>query len=308
MKIVAPNYYKDFKCIADKCQHSCCIGWEIDIDQDTYEQYKNINTEFGNKLNDNIEYNGEIASFKLGENERCPFLNSNNLCEIILNLGENSLCQICNDHPRFRNYFSDRVEIGLGLCCEEATRIILKQNEPFKLVKFSEDNEIHNIYEDETEFFELRNIIFDVIKNTNDFKLATNKILNIFNITFPEKTLSDWADIYLKLERLDDKWGNLLNKLKSSELQEFKVPCQYKNALKNLFTYYIYRHLSESIYDEKFYGRLLFAVLSCYMIGTLCQIGFDIEEVARMYSSEIEYSDKNLDTIIELLQKENLEA
>ena len=32
MKIIAPNYYPAFRCIADKCRHSCCIGWEIDID------------------------------------------------------------------------------------------------------------------------------------------------------------------------------------------------------------------------------------------------------------------------------------
>ena len=32
-----PNYYDKFKCIADRCKHSCCIGWEIDIDDDTME-------------------------------------------------------------------------------------------------------------------------------------------------------------------------------------------------------------------------------------------------------------------------------
>ena len=54
MKVFAPNYYKKFSCIADKCKHSCCIGWEIDIDDATSEQYKNINTDFGKKLNNNI--------------------------------------------------------------------------------------------------------------------------------------------------------------------------------------------------------------------------------------------------------------
>ena len=35
MKIFAPDYYRDFKCSAGNCKHSCCIGWEIDIDEDT---------------------------------------------------------------------------------------------------------------------------------------------------------------------------------------------------------------------------------------------------------------------------------
>ena len=34
---VYPNYYDKFKCIANRCKHSCCIGWEIDIDEDTME-------------------------------------------------------------------------------------------------------------------------------------------------------------------------------------------------------------------------------------------------------------------------------
>ena len=34
MDIFAPSYYKKFKCIADKCHHNCCIGWEIDIDDE----------------------------------------------------------------------------------------------------------------------------------------------------------------------------------------------------------------------------------------------------------------------------------
>ena len=39
MKLYAPAYYKNFKCIADKCEHSCCVGWEIDIDKETLDKY-----------------------------------------------------------------------------------------------------------------------------------------------------------------------------------------------------------------------------------------------------------------------------
>ena len=38
MKLFAPKYYTEFSCIADRCRHSCCIGWEIDIDADTAEK------------------------------------------------------------------------------------------------------------------------------------------------------------------------------------------------------------------------------------------------------------------------------
>ena len=40
--IVMPDYSIGFQCIAGKCRHSCCVGWEIDIDDDTYEMYKTV--------------------------------------------------------------------------------------------------------------------------------------------------------------------------------------------------------------------------------------------------------------------------
>ena len=39
-KLYAPSYYKNFTCIADKCKHSCCVGWEIAIDKTTLNKYE----------------------------------------------------------------------------------------------------------------------------------------------------------------------------------------------------------------------------------------------------------------------------
>ena len=126
MEFVFPDYYKDFRCIAGDCRHSCCIGWEIDIDEDSLAFFESVPGEFGDRLRQNISKYGD-AHFVLGEGERCPFLNRDNLCDIILTLGEEHICGICTDHPRFRNELPGRVETGLGLCCEEAARLILSK-------------------------------------------------------------------------------------------------------------------------------------------------------------------------------------
>ena len=34
MILRVPDYYETFRCIAGECKDSCCIGWEIDIDED----------------------------------------------------------------------------------------------------------------------------------------------------------------------------------------------------------------------------------------------------------------------------------
>ena len=131
MNLIMPDYYAQFSCIADRCRHNCCIGWEIDIDEDTLKKYSCVTGELGQRLNSNISLDGG-AHFVLS-NERCPFLNELGLCDIITQIGNEYLCQICADHPRFRNFFDNRVEIGLGLCCEEAARLILSNENKVKL-------------------------------------------------------------------------------------------------------------------------------------------------------------------------------
>ena len=132
MQVIFPDYYKHFSCTANTCRHNCCIGWEIDIDADTLALYDSIPGSFGQRLHENISRK-DTPHFILGQQERCPFLNQKNLCDIILTLGEDHLCGICSDHPRFRNELPGRVETGLGLCCEEAARLILEHQEPVRL-------------------------------------------------------------------------------------------------------------------------------------------------------------------------------
>ena len=101
MKLYAPAYYQKFKCIADKCTHSCCVGWEIDIDKDTMLTYQHMENPYGDVIRKSIDTTGESPCFRLGEGERCPHLDDCGLCNIITHVGEAYLCHICREHPRF---------------------------------------------------------------------------------------------------------------------------------------------------------------------------------------------------------------
>lgn len=143
MKIVAPHYYQQFHCLAGACQHTCCQGWEVDIDAENLPRYRAM-ADIAPHIDE-----ADAPHFRLLADERCPFLNGDNLCELILRHGEDILCQICRDHPRFRNFWADRTEIGLGLVCEEAGRLILSQKEPMQLVILSDDGDNEPVPEDE---------------------------------------------------------------------------------------------------------------------------------------------------------------
>ena len=154
MNLYVPEYYPAFRCIASECGHTCCAGWEIDIDADSLARYDRLPGAFGERVRQCVSREG-APHFILTAQERCPLLNGDNLCELILRVGEDALCQICRDHPRFRNYFSGRVEMGLGLACEEAARLILSWPRPLRLILLEGDG-AEAPTEDERFLFDLR--------------------------------------------------------------------------------------------------------------------------------------------------------
>lgn len=135
MKVTRPDYFKKFRCIGSACTDNCCIGWEIDIDPSSMNFYRSVPGEFGSRLSKCIS--ADDPSHFILERERCPFLNAQNLCDIILTLGEEHLCAICAEHPRFYEWLGDQKEAGLGLCCEAAAKLILEQKSPVTFQTFT---------------------------------------------------------------------------------------------------------------------------------------------------------------------------
>ena len=122
-----PDYYRQFECIGPACKDSCCIGWELDIDEETYEYYRQVEGEFGERLRSSMS--DEENTFILGEGDRCPFLNQKNLCDIYIKLGEQSLCNICTEYPRAYESVEQYMQSDLSLSCMEVGRIFFSSNE-----------------------------------------------------------------------------------------------------------------------------------------------------------------------------------
>lgn len=305
------NIFQNFHCIAGDCKHSCCIGWEIDIDEDTLEYYRQIGGDFGWRLSTNIEWT-DTPHFKLTKDERCPFLNRQNLCDIILNLGEESLCQICTDHPRFRNFFSDRTEIGLGLCCEAAAKQVLSFKEKAEEVVLEEEDGGEPLSEWEQTILSARQKLIAVAQDRSlPFSARLQAISDYAGAKSAQKRLAQWAAFYKALERLSADWDKELE-----ILAQIKTPLQIPTEalpdtpFEQLSVYFLYRHLPDAENEQDLKKRAGFAVLSCQILFALCSEktangkSFSVDmlaELARMYSSEIEYSQENIDSLLDVL-------
>lgn len=132
-----PKYFEQFECIGGSCKDSCCIGWELDIDEETYDYYKTLEGEFGDRLRASMR-EGEDNTFVLKKNGRCPFLNEDNLCDIFINIGEESLCKICTEYPRYSEVVEGYMQSDLNLSCMEAGKLIFSDKAAITYVKNDE--------------------------------------------------------------------------------------------------------------------------------------------------------------------------
>lgn len=302
MLYVEPDFYGEFQCIADQCAHSCCLGWEIDIDEDTAALYEGLPGELGEELRRQMCREPE-PHFCLTAEGRCPFLNERGLCRLILGFGEDVLCDICREHPRFYNDFAERQETGLGLCCEEAARLLLAGDGPLKLVYDREGADEG----EEPELIALRGSLFTIL---SDFGLPmeerVSRCCRVMGTEAIPFDAADWRDFFLNLERMDEAWTAALLTMGMDNLP---LPGDRKHT--RLLQYMLYRHFAAAE-DRAQAGLILqFCLLSLRLLCAMEPSGAKLQELVRLWSAEIEYSDENIGRIVErikslLFQKEQI--
>lgn len=147
-KFIVPGYVKDFKCIGAACEDSCCIGWNVDIDQHTYMKYKKMrDAELTPIIEKHLKRNraasseaqyGKIKLNKLNDDFRCPFLDERKLCKIQICKGEKYLSSVCTSYPRIINDVNSVFERSATVSCPEAARLALLNP---RGIEFVEDEE-----------------------------------------------------------------------------------------------------------------------------------------------------------------------
>ena len=259
----------------------------------------------GKRMETALSLEGGTPHFKLDAKERCPFLAENGLCEIISELGEGALCNICKDHPRFRNHYSGAIEIGLGLCCEEAARLILTQTEKMHLISLDSKEEQYN--EEERILLSFRNELFEILQNRCiPFHSRINQIADRGRLILPSP--SRYLSILKETERMDPSFNRTLDQIICEKWPIFHAK-DWELPMEQLAIYFLYRHISGALEDGFLRERIAFVLLSTLTIATItmqqADCDFPLElliDTARIYSSEIEYSDRNLEMILSSLR------
>ena len=141
MKLRVPAFYRDFACIAGACPDSCCQSWEVDADPASMAYYHTLpESEIRRRIFsvlDQDEYGNTV--FRLSDQKRCPFLNSENLCDMHIAIGGEHTPFTCRTFPRFINDFGALREMGLSFSCPVAAEMMFDPKYDFSFTEEMND-------------------------------------------------------------------------------------------------------------------------------------------------------------------------
>lgn len=137
--MLVPKYVTQFRCLGSECPDTCCGGWSITIDKETFQEYRRIVQPQLKPLLQKYLVQVDKASYAkhamIGLREadsHCGMHSNEGLCTVQQQLGEDALSDTCYIYPRSVVQFGDRFEQSLTLSCPEAARLALTQADAFE--------------------------------------------------------------------------------------------------------------------------------------------------------------------------------
>lgn len=291
--------YNNFKCIAEKCKFTCCSGWDINIDSNTYEKWNKEKNKCKDMLNKLKFIDEDYIIVNKRTSEVCPFLDNKGLCNIVKNNGDEYLSLTCQKFPRVENTFEGIKELTLSCSCPEVVNIIDKIKEEIILVKC--DNNDHGDLPIE---IKIRDTIIKIIKEKDlsiesKLLISYRMLLNILdNEELTEEIVLDELGKYNNIilqEALEDnndynKAFRTINNLFLDIIENYKNVLVLKSSLNDIsqISMKIYRgqvktsELSE-LWNEfiNYFNKHNELIEKCIVTKVLGNcINEDIEEIA----------------------------
>ena len=305
MIIVKPTYYKDFKCIAGDCPDSCCQGWEVDADEESLEYYKTLDPllEIKQRIDrvlDKDEFGNTI--FELAAKKRCPFLNSENLCDMHIAIGGEHTPFTCRTFPRFIHDFGGTREIGTSFSCPVAADMMynLDGHLQFETEYMDELPTLNDI--DAATYMKLkkaREHAFDIMFSSKHITKRLRELLEFAEQLQAElddyeeaNTPISFQDVFRNPELINPEWQQKVDNMQVKPIADTSVN-------ENIAAYFIYKYFLDAVFDLDVLSKVKMAV-----IGVLINTYFGEDAwTVHLWSKETEHSQYNMDRYKKLLKE-----
>lgn len=311
MKIVKPDYFDRFRCIAGSCPDSCCKEWEVQVDANAAALYRGLPGVLGDDLRRVLREEGGETYMTIS-NGRCPMWRTDGLCRIQAELGESALCKTCREFPRLTHDYGDFTELGLELSCPEAARWILGDSVGFITEDIPGAGEPEY---DREAMVVLKATRAQVLEILHDASRPIGQILALLLLYGcqaqgeldgeepapfdPDAALESAGELaqpgepremlsfFRSLEVLTKQWEMRLNA---------PAPGNWDSRTLSLARYFVGRYWLQAVADYDLYSRVKFTVIACLLLR---ELGGDFVETAQLFSKEIENDADNMDALLD---------
>ena len=142
--MLMPTCVSRFACIAGDCEDTCCAGWGVTLDLETFQRYQACPDPVLKPLFDRHvkRYAHSRSSQDRGHIElqddacrSCSLLSPERLCRVQERLGERALSDTCNHYPRTFHRLAGYHQASFTLSCPEAARLALLAEDAFDFVE-----------------------------------------------------------------------------------------------------------------------------------------------------------------------------
>lgn len=319
-----PDYFDHFSCVGGKCEDTCCAGWEVDIDEETFYYYMTVKSDFGDRLRSHMVDTGEEKYFPLAKNGRCPFLNSGNWCDIYSNLGPDRLCTVCQEYPRYYVEVGDYTQEDMSLSCMELGRIFFERKSPISYAQLGDGD--YGLDGKEEKLFQTilgkrDAMIRQLQANHGSYLSRMDAALSLLDSSDEKDSTEILLAKLSSLEVIDEGWKTEFDRLKTF-CQQTDYPVKKKHFLAwtgltedqgslfsswftRLAVYFCFRYTIDLWFDQdpKKPARMIRRSLSviwlmCLERWSRCSQRFDIHDmidIAHLYSKEVEHSEENVE-------------
>ena len=333
-----PDFYDDFRCIADACPQNCCSAWQVVIDDESLARYRQMPGQIGDAVRAGIDW--QEGCFRRGEGRLCAMQRPDGLCSLQYEAGEQALCFTCAQYPRHTEEYDGVRELSLALSCPEAARLLLERTEPLRWAEW-DDSLPESDPDDDWDGF-----VYECLLHVREKILAaaqdravpvTERMGRLLAAARELQACADDGDIFamedvlpgtaaaddavsMAVETFDilgtlevlytDVWPGMLRAVQTAcEQPDYAEHLAAKAeqqaiACEQLLVYFLDVYFCGAYYDSAIFARTAMAVcgtLWIVMLGDAC--GIDLQRAARYYDREIFHSDMNPDDLMTALAK-----
>lgn len=273
MKGIILGLYNDFQCMAGKCTSTCCAGWEIVVDNEAFKHFENIeDADLKRDILSHICETDRVKHFVNKSDGKCSMLDSDGLCRIQKNIGEEMLCNTCRKFPRLISKHNGLLWISMAASCPVVADYIV--NNKVKWYMIGNKGNISPI--------DARDIPF-ISNEMNKYReLLEDHILN-------SKTGQDYINIYKLFINLADSILDIV--VESKEVCYLEGSFEYfedeKSALQIISQFDNFNSIVKEKYSSVLVNYLEYRIFTRYLKmpqeDKLCRISQVFGEMAFIY-------------------------